>query len=91
MQLLEKGLSLVKDLNAEASKYSVRSTVHEILSWESVGVKTRVDDLKNGNVEARNDTRYENINWGERLVKYKPKLAGSVRDFYNEYYGLKNT
>lgn len=87
MQLIEKGLSLAKALDAKASEYHVKSDANEVISWESVGIRTRINDLEKGNFEARKDSRYKGIEWGVRLHKYCPDLSESVRKFYIEYYG----
>lgn len=87
MQLIEKGLTLSKALEAKALEYHPKSNAHESISWEAVGINTRVNDMRNGNTDARDDTKYKHIDWGATIQKYSPILAEAVRDFYKEYYG----
>ena len=87
MQLIEKGLALSKALETKSLEYHPKSNAYEAIAYEAFGINNRVNDMINGNTEARNDTRYKNIEWGANLQKYSPILAEAVREFYHEYYG----
>jgi len=85
-QLIEKGSVLADKLEKKASEYHVKSDANEKISWEAVGVRTRVNDLINGNINARKDTAFKGIEWGKELVKFSPDLSEEVCSFYKEYY-----
>ncbi len=87
MSLIEQGLILIEALDKKASEYHIKSDVSEALSWELVGIRTRVNDLKEGNHESRKDQKYRDIEWDSRLGEYYPELASLVRNFYKRYYG----
>lgn len=85
-KIIEEGIELAERLEEKLAEYYVKSDAHETCALEAVGIRTRIKDLKEGNIDARQDTRYKDIEWGSKLHKYCPKLSGEVRSFYQEYY-----
>lgn len=84
--LITSGSILADSLVDRASEYPIKSDANEIFLYEAIEVRSRVDDLVNENVVARQDSKYKNIKWGVKLYKYSPELAELVSIFYKEYY-----
>lgn len=80
-QLIDKGLELAAKLDELATEFHVKSDVHEIFSWEAVGIRTRVNDLIESNTDARKDTRYKGFNLGDNLHKYNLDISEEVCSF----------
>ena len=84
------GLSLAEDLLVEAKKYHVKSDKHEILCYESAGVRGMSDELLTGD-----SCRYDLIestllsDWGSTLADEIPVLFERVRLFRRLYQGYK--
>ena len=89
-EIANLGLSLAEDLLAEANKYHVKSDKHEILCYESAGVRGMSDELLNGD-----SYRYDLIestllsDWGCTFANEIPSLYERVRCFRRLYQDCK--
>lgn len=85
-QLINKGLELATKFDELATEFHVKSDTHEILSWEAIGIRTRVNDLMESNTDVSKGTRYNGFKWRGNLHKYHSDISEEVRSFYQEYY-----
>nr|WP_086937875.1 hypothetical protein [Thaumasiovibrio occultus] len=84
--LIELGDALLAALYQRAAHFHEKSWQHEALAWEAVGVETRINMLKSGELDALASDALQNHNWGDKLRDHSPELAESVMAFYQQLY-----
>ena len=89
--LIVTGTMLVEELRQRASEFNGKSSQHDELSWEAVGVETRVNMLINDGYTAFRDESMENNSWGESLFVHSPEQGKKVVEFYQELYAKVTT
>ncbi|VAW82096.1 hypothetical protein MNBD_GAMMA12-91 [hydrothermal vent metagenome] len=80
------GKSLANDLENISEKYHSKSNQHEILQWESVGVRGMTSQLLNSE-----ECTYKLLStqllreWGEKLISDNTELSERVFSFRQSY------
>ena len=82
---------LIEELRNRASEFNGKSSQHDELSWEAVGVETRVSILSKGDYASLREESTKNNSWGEGLFVHSPKQGKKVVDFYRKLYASVNT
>ena len=89
--IISVGTSLVHELRKLATNYHEKSDKYEFLYWESVGIETRINLLKNNEIEKLKSESKENNHWGEEVVKFEANVAKKITAFYTLLYTHANS
>lgn len=85
-ELITQGLNLIVCIEDTLTAYDMRSSIHEKLSWERVGVKGMVEQLKS-NSSLTYDLKAIHLDkeWGTEMVATLPDLFTMVFEFRSAY------
>ncbi|MDP2713395.1 hypothetical protein [Rheinheimera sp.] len=84
--LIKSGKELVKELLLRAAGFNGKSSQHDELSWEAVGVETRVTKLEQNDHDPIIVEAGENDDWGKGLFAHSPEQSKKVAEFYRKLY-----
>ncbi len=90
-KIILHGKMLVEELRKRASEFNGKSSQHDELSWEAVGIETRINMLLNGEYIPLREESKKNNRWGEGLFVHSPEQGKKVVDFYFELYAKVTT
>jgi hypothetical protein len=89
-QIIIIGEQLAADLNKRADKFHPKSYHHEELSWEAIGIETRIKSFKNGDIQSIIQESEKSDLWEQEVLPHNPDLGERVVDFYKNLYLIVN-